>query len=606
MFAFRKFGILAAWLLLGSVAGLAADLGMPAEDVGRAKAASERLVPWREAGPANASKLHVFYVCMADLDPHPDYAARLDRVLKEIQGFYRAEMEANGFGPLTFPLEADKDGRLVVHLVRSKKPKAAFGRDSGHAILDEIRPAIQEAGIDPEHSTLLILTPLPEGAPYYGSGTFRSGVCWATDFPHLDPLRFADKTPLPNNAFKRNVGQDNSVYIGGITHELGHSFGLPHNNDRPKTARPGTSLMGAGNYTYRQELRQEGAGTFLSPADALRLASHPLFSGTRHGIDDRTTGEFSDLDIVVDGRDLVVSGRITATPAAYAVVAYNDPGACPDAYNPSTGNYEDYDANTFAAVPDADGRFSIRIALLKPGSGYGLRLVACHLNGATTQHLSAMYMVSRAGDMELSQLRRNWVFAGAFSMLAAGKRNEAEAILAQLEKAPAASADIKEWAGRFRSTLRPPAPTALDKLPPAAIQASLADCEWESALVGWGQPLRHHVYPADGEFPLQVNGAWYPRGLYAHAPSAYTFRLQGGWKRFSARVGLQDGHAGSVQFEILGDGKLLNQSPLIKPGTAYRLEAAVHGIDKLELRVSDGGDGNGSDWGLWLDPAVSR
>jgi hypothetical protein len=588
------------------VPAVSARPALPQADVDRARVAAERLAAWHKEAPANTAKLYVFYVCMADLDPHPEHAVRLDRVLKEIQGFYRNQMEMNGFGQLTFPVELDKDGKLVIHVVRSKKPKAAFGRDSGQAILDEIQPAIKEAGIDSEHSTLLILTPLPEGAPYYGSGSFRSGVCWATDFPHLDPLRFTDKTPEPKNVFKRNVGQDNSVYIGGITHELGHAFGLPHNNDRPKTVFPGTSLMGAGNYTYREELRNEGAGTFLSPVDAFRLASHPLFSGVCRGIDDKSTCRFSGLDVGRDGQDLLVTGQVAASPDVYAVVAYNDPGECPDSFNPRTGEYEDYDANSFVSVPDRDGKFSLRMNILKNGSGYGLRLVACHLNGDATHYPPVFYTVSRSGEPETAQLRRTWMFADFFEVLAAGKMNEALASLEKVEKTPAADADAKAWVVRFRTMLQPLAPAVLAQLPVAAIQADLAACEWESATVGWGQPLRNQVYASATEFPLQVRQTWYAQGLYAHAPATYAFRLNGGWKRFAVRAGVQDGHPGTVQFQVVGDGKVLSQSPVLKSGTLYRFEVTVEGVDKLELRTTDGGDGNGSDWGVWLDPTVSR
>jgi hypothetical protein len=29
-------------------------------------------------------------------------------------------------------------------------------------------------------------------------------------------------------------------------------------------------------------------------------------------------------------------------------------------------------------------------------------------------------------------------------------------------------------------------------------------------------------------------------------------------------------------------------------------------VQTLELIVDDGGDGNGNDWGLWLDPTLTR
>ncbi len=580
---------------------------MPAEDRAKAAAMAERLAAWRKDGPAYTGKLYVFYVCMSDLDPHPDYAARLDRVLKEIQGFYRMEMEANGFGPLTFPLETDKDGRLVVHVARSQKPKSAFDRASGHAILDEIRPIMKAAGIDPARSTILILTPLPEGAPYYGGGTFRSGCCWATDFPHLDPLRFADKTPLPGNAFHRNVGQDNTVYIGGMAHELGHAFGLPHNNDRPQTARPGTSLMGAGNYTFRQELRGEGKGSFLSPADAARLASAPLFSSSLRGADNAASCRFTGLDAVQgkDG-DLVVSGRITASPETYAVVAYNDAGECAGQYNSRTKAYEDYDSNTFTAVPDKDGRFSVRIKFRKTDSGYGLRLTACHLNGATTT-LSGHYTVRRDGRADLAEIRMPWLFAESFGAIAAGRRTEAAAVLKNMETSPGNDAVVKAWAARFRAMLAPEGV----RVPPSAVPAGtktvlLSACAWESARTGWGRPLRDHVLPEEQEFPLQVNHEWRESGLFAHAPANHQFNLGGAWKTFTAQAGVQDGHGGKVQFRIFGDGKRLAESPVLGNGKPHAFSVPVEGVEKLELQVTDGGDSSSNDWAVWLDPKLER
>jgi hypothetical protein len=40
-------------------------------------------------------------------------------------------MERLGFGPKTFPLVRDKDGRLVIHMVKGKEPEAAFPRWKG-------------------------------------------------------------------------------------------------------------------------------------------------------------------------------------------------------------------------------------------------------------------------------------------------------------------------------------------------------------------------------------------------------------------------------------------------------------------------------------------
>src|SRR5512143_1187118 len=75
---------------------------------------------------ATASGFHkyayIVYFTPANRDPLPTYRERLDRILTDVQDFYRRGMERNGFGPLTFPLERDAEDRLIVHMVRSQRP----------------------------------------------------------------------------------------------------------------------------------------------------------------------------------------------------------------------------------------------------------------------------------------------------------------------------------------------------------------------------------------------------------------------------------------------------------------------------------------------------
>ena len=80
-----------------------------------------------------------------------------------------------------------------------------------------------------------------------------------------------------------SLGKHNSIFIGGMAHELGHALGLPHCRGSADEAQLGTALMGSGNRTFGDEIRGEGRGTFLSRAHALRLASHPQFSNSLQG-----------------------------------------------------------------------------------------------------------------------------------------------------------------------------------------------------------------------------------------------------------------------------------------------------------------------------------
>ena len=79
------------------------------------------------AGPK--PPLLIAYFVPSDRTPIPGYVDRLDRVMTEVQEFYRKGMEAAGYGPMTFDLAREQGGKLEVHLVRGKHPMRTYGRD---------------------------------------------------------------------------------------------------------------------------------------------------------------------------------------------------------------------------------------------------------------------------------------------------------------------------------------------------------------------------------------------------------------------------------------------------------------------------------------------
>src|SRR5690606_7132918 len=68
------------------------------------------LCPLAAAEPAEAGRpvVRVAYFIPTDRKPEPDYQARLDRVMKEVQRFYRDGMKQNGHGEMTFEYERDE------------------------------------------------------------------------------------------------------------------------------------------------------------------------------------------------------------------------------------------------------------------------------------------------------------------------------------------------------------------------------------------------------------------------------------------------------------------------------------------------------------------
>jgi alpha-galactosidase len=137
-----------------------------------------------------------------------------------------------------------------------------------------------------------------------------------------------------------------------------------------------------------------------------------------------------------------------------------------------------------------------------------------------------------------------------------------------------------------------------------------AETVWLSSLdlkqmtTGWG------VAQADrgvaGQ-PLGIGGKKFARGVGTHATSKLRVELSGKADRFLAQVGVDDGAGtqSSVEFIVLGDGRVLWKSGVMRGGTpATPVEVDLGGVRTLELRATDGGDGASHDHADWADARI--
>ena len=132
----------------------------------------------------------------------------------------------------------------------------------------------------------------------------------------------------------------------------------------------------------------------------------------------------------------------------------------------------------------------------------------------------------------------------------------------------------------------------------------LSTLDLKQVTTGWGHVQMDRGI--DGK-PLSIGGKQYERGIGTHAASKMRVDLGGNAERFIALVGVDDdaGARGSVAFTIRGDGRVLWQSEVLTGGkAAVPVNIPVSGIQILDLRVTDGGDGTSYDHADWAEAGV--
>jgi alpha-galactosidase len=107
---------------------------------------------------------------------------------------------------------------------------------------------------------------------------------------------------------------------------------------------------------------------------------------------------------------------------------------------------------------------------------------------------------------------------------------------------------------------------------------------------------------------LSIGGKKFERGMGTHADSVLYINLNGQGVSCSAQVGVDDEvgrNPGSVVFQVLGDGKVLAETGILKVGGAPReITASLRGVKMLMLMVTDAGDGMNYDHADWADARI--
>ena len=123
---------------------------------------------------------------------------------------------------------------------------------------------------------------------------------------------------------------------------------------------------------------------------------------------------------------------------------------------------------------------------------------------------------------------------------------------------------------------------------------------------GWGKAQADKSVQ---EKPLTIAGQKFEHGVGTHAVSTMYVNLNGKAERFTAFAGVDDeidGQPGSVEFKVIGDGKLLWESGLMTAGkSAAKVSVDVRGVKTLILFANDAGDGISYDHADWADAQIT-
>jgi alpha-galactosidase len=130
----------------------------------------------------------------------------------------------------------------------------------------------------------------------------------------------------------------------------------------------------------------------------------------------------------------------------------------------------------------------------------------------------------------------------------------------------------------------------------------LDQLDLSTATQGYGIPMKNRSI--DNKV-LTIASKTFERGFGSHSESSLTILLNGKATEFTAQVGIDDevvGHQPAAEFVVYGDNKKLWSSGVMRLGdTARPCSVKLVGVQKLELVVTDGGNGNYYDHVDWVD-----
>ena len=186
--------------------------------------------------------VRMLYVLPNDRPYRAAVVDSMKTMIRRVQTFYAEQMQAHGYGNRTFRFETDAQGEPLVHRVDGRHPDQHYlNIDSMDAVLDDLQI---DAVLQFNYYANVYLTVVDNSEDaVISDGSYVGGVAW-------DIGKSGGIAVVPS-----------SLPLDTVAHELGHTFGLPHD------FRDDTYIM---SYGYDSDRLSACAAEFLSV--------HPYFN----------------------------------------------------------------------------------------------------------------------------------------------------------------------------------------------------------------------------------------------------------------------------------------------------------------------------------------